>query len=115
MPRDSCTSVKLACTPTGSGFGLPWSSQTLNSCACSDMPGVPLWWNMPIESSPSAWIFQYLTGSVFWSAIDCCSPCQRCGDGLLGDFRAAAAGELAQAEDHELGRLHRGDADLADD
>src|SRR3954469_22200017 len=116
MPRESWTSVKLACTPTGSGFGLPWSSHTLNSWACRDMPGVPLWWNIPIESSPSAWIFQYLTGSVFWSDISCCSPCSQRGRmGLLGDFRAAATRELAQAEDHELGRLHRGDADLADD
>src|SRR3954453_23110122 len=115
MPRESWTSVKLACTPTGSGFGFPWSSHTLNSWACRDMPGVPLWWNIPIESSPSAWIFQYLTGSVFWSDISCCSPCSQRGRmGLLGDFRAAATRELAQAEDHELGRLHRSDADLAD-
>src|SRR4051794_35977104 len=34
---------------------------------------------------------------------------------LLADFRALATAELAQAEDDELGRLHRRDADLADD
>ena len=116
-PRESWTSVKLAWTPTGSGFGLPWSSHTLNSWACRDMPGVPLWWNIPIESSPSAWIFQYLTGSVFcvshFLLLSLLSTKDGCG--LLGDFRAAAAAELAQAEDHELGRLHRRDADLADD
>src|SRR3954464_14845858 len=33
----------------------------------------------------------------------------------LADRRAFAAAELAQPEDHELRRLHRRDADLADD
>src|SRR5713101_6343539 len=36
----------------------------------------------------------------------------RVGYGLLGERRSA--GELGEAEDHELGRLHGGHADLAD-
>src|SRR4051794_9059482 len=114
-PRVSWMGCHVTCVPPPQLLtGLPLPSIVLNSGTSSDPLGIVAAENSIALSIPPR------SSLKWWTPLTCASllmklpfVCQSQGGSLADLGLAPAARELAQAEDHELGRLDRRDADPA--